>query len=365
LGRGSENGDNITIRNGERIIIDHISAEWGSDESISCTPNSEGYEIRDVTVQRCIIAATLEPHSTGSTNSRYGETDMIVDRICYHHNLWAHNNHRNPRIASHLGVTSGIISQIINNVVYNWDNRISETKGRARTDFYGNYFKAGPMSNLGRRWVHEHLDGPGDAVLPDPSLYIEMCLLEPGFTEPTDDNWELLEISYDGDGLNSGDLLPLAWRRNSMHDRNDAPAYAISLQSPQDAYNLLLVNQHVGCNGRLDEDGNFVKNIDRVDLDIMNHVLDGAGPASESELDHEDDFGGYPSVDPGMAYSDVDHDGMPDVWENSKGLNPNLDDSAGHDLDLNYTNIEIFINNIPRAGDLPPAAPSGLRVRSK
>ena len=357
LGRGSENGDNITIRSGERIIIDHVSAEWGSDESISCTPNSDGYEIRDVSVQRSIIAETLEPHSTGSTNSRYGETDRIVDRVSYHYNVWAHNGHRNPRIASHIDVTSGILSQIINNVVYNWQHRISETKGRAKTDFYGNYNKAGPMSDLSNGVLHEHLDGPGGSVLPDPSIFIAMCILEPGFMTPTMDNWELLQIAYDGNGFNSGDSLPLAWRRNSMHTGNDAPIYPVTLRSPQDAYNSLIVNQDVGCNGRLDENANFVKHLDKVDTDVLTHVLNGTGPASETELDHQDDFGGYPPVDQGTAYSDIDHDGMPDVWENAVALNPNIDDSAGHDLNPDYTNIEVFINSIPGTRDLSPLAP--------
>lgn len=362
LGRGSENGDNITIRNGERIIIDHISAEWGTDESISCTPNSDSYEVRDVSVQRSIIAETLEPHSTGSTNSRYGETDRIVDRVSYHYNLWAHNNHRNPRIASHLGVSSGIASQIINNVVYNWQHRISETKGRARTDFYGNYYKLGPMSNQSNRVLHEHIDGPGGSLLPDPSIYIAMCIVEPTFMTPTADNWELLKISYDGNGFNSGDPLPLAWRRNSMHTGNDAPVYPVTLRTPQDAYNSLIIEQNVGCNGRLDENGEFIKHFDQIDNDVLSHVIDGTGPANENEMDHHDDFGGYPPIVPGTPYSDVDHDGMPDAWENVKGLNPNIDDSAGHTLDPNYTNIEVFINNVRGSGGSLPTAPTQLKV---
>ena len=365
LGRGSENGDNITIRNGERIIIDHVSAQWGTDESISCTPNSEGYTVRDVTIQRCIIAETLEPHSTGSTNSRYGESDQIVDRISYHHNLWAHNNHRNPRIASHMGVTSGILSQIINNVVYNWNNRVSETKGRARTDFYGNYYKAGPMSNLDRTVIHEQLDGPGGGVLPEPSIFIDMCVRDPGFMDPTVDNWELFEFSYTGGGFDSGDPLPLEWRRNSRHQGSDAPEYDVTLDPPADAYNQLIVEQNVGCNGRLDEQGNFIKNIDRVDGDIFTHVIDGTGPTSGSQLDHQDDFGGYPSINSGIAYADTDHDGMPDVWENNNGLDPNLNDSHQYELSSIYTNIEVFINNVDKPLQYIPLVPSGLRVRSK
>lgn len=362
LGRGTENGDNITIRNGERIIIDHISAEWGTDESISCTPNSDGYEIRNVSVQRCIIAETLEPHSMGSTNSRYGDTDQIVDRVSYHYNLWAHNNHRNPRIASHLGVTSGIVSQIINNVVYNWQHRISETKGRARTDFYGNYYKLGPMSNTKNRVLHEQLDNPGGPVLPDPSIYASSCIIDQMDNSIVEVNWDLLQMAYDGNGFTAGDALPPAWSRSSMHSGIDAPAIPVTLRSANEAYNLLVSDQDVGCNGRLNENGNFVKYFDKIDRDIFNHVQNRTGPVLESELDHQDDFGGYPVINPGIAYSDIDHDGMPDKWENAKGLNPNADDSAEYDLDPSYTNIEVFINIIKDPRDFPPAAPVNLKI---
>ena len=99
-----------------------------------------------------------------------------------------------------------------------------------------------------------------------------------------------------------------------------------------------------------------------MDSDVLSHELNGTGPASETELDHQDDFGGYPPVGQGTAYSDIDHDGMPGVWENAVGLNPNIDDSAGHDLNVDYTNIEVFINSIQRTGDLPPSAPKNLRM---
>jgi len=362
LGRGSDNGDNITIRSGERIIIDHISAEWGTDESISCTPNSDGYVIRDVSVQRCIIAETLEPHSMASTNSRYGETDQIVDRVSYHYNLWAHNNHRNPRIASHIAAISGIISQIINNVVYNWQHRISETKGRARTDFYGNYYKLGPMSNPENRVLHEQLDGPGGAVLPDPNIFVDSCIIDNGIAPLLYIDWDLLQMAYDGNGFRARDPLPSGWRRNSMHSADNAAVFPVTLRSPLDAYNLLVINQDVGCNGRLDESGNFIKQIDKIDGDIFTHILNRSGPAFENELDHQDDFGGYPVIDYGVAYADIDHDGMPDTWERANGLNPNIDESAAYNLNSNYTNIEVFINTIGEPDYSPPLAPQNIKI---
>jgi hypothetical protein len=362
LGRGPENGDNITIRNGERIIIDHISAEWGSDESISCTPNSDGYQVRDVSVQRCIIAETLEPHSMGSTNSRYGETDQIVDRVSYHYNLWAHNNHRNPRIASHIDALSGIVSQIINNVVYNWQHRISETKGRARTDFYGNYYKLGPMSNQKNRVLHEQLDGPGEAELPDPSIYADSCIIDNGISPPFVVKWDLLQMAYNGAGFSAGDPLPVGWQRNKMHSDINAAVFPVTLRSGPEAYNQLVIEQDVGCNGRLDGNGNFIKNIDKIDSDIFTHVVNRTGPALESELDHEDDFGGYPVINTGTAYTDSDHDGMPDAWERSKGLNPDSDDSAAFDINLNYTNIEVYINTLSETDNIPPQIPQNIII---
>ena len=57
--------------------------------------------------------------------------------------------------------------------------------------------------------------------------------------------------------------------------------------------------------------------------------------------------GGYPQIRGGTPPADTDHDGMPDVWEQKRGLNPadpedrNLDpDGAG------YTNLEIYLNSL-------------------
>ena len=149
-----------------------------------------------------------------------------------------------------------------------------------------------------------------------------------------------------------------------MHSGEEAPVYPVTLSHPQDAYTSLVINQDVGCNGRLDENGNFIRRSDRIDSDIFSHIINGTGPVSESEMDHESDFGGYPQIDQGTAYSDIDHDGMPDVWETIKGLDPNADDSAGYDLNSSYTNIEVFINGIQVPHNLPPSAPTQLRIKT-
>ena len=117
----------------------------------------------------------------------------------------------------------------------------------------------------------------------------------------------------------------------------------------------------VGCNGRLAADGSWVKNIDVVDQAILNDVVNGTGPTQESEMDHHNDFGGYPAINPGTPYDDTDHDGMPDTWETNNGFNPQDSSDGPEDADGDgYTNLEEFLNNAVLGALLPP---SNLRVQ--
>ncbi len=52
----------------------------------------------------------------------------------------------------------------------------------------------------------------------------------------------------------------------------------------------------------------------------------------------------FPFIASGTPCDDTDHDGMPDSWETSLGLNPN-DDSVGSEYTSNgYTNVEEWLN---------------------
>jgi hypothetical protein len=70
-------------------------------------------------------------------------------------------------------------------------------------------------------------------------------------------------------------------------------------------------------------------------------VQDGTGGI----IDSPTDVGGWITMWHGTPPADSDHDGMPDAWEKSHGLNPN--DPADRNGDFSgdgYTNLEKYLN---------------------
>jgi hypothetical protein len=57
--------------------------------------------------------------------------------------------------------------------------------------------------------------------------------------------------------------------------------------------------------------------------------------------------GGWSTLNSLPAPTDSDKDVMVDVWEAAKGLNSNNgSDRNDHDLDPNYTKLEVYINGL-------------------
>ena len=111
--------DGLFGRYNKKIILDHLSASWSTDEVLSV------YQNENVTIQWCMITEacpkgdTEEHRFGGIWGNNYGT---------YHHNLIAHNDSRNPRWASGCGY-----NDYRNNVLYNW-GYASSYGGRRATD---------------------------------------------------------------------------------------------------------------------------------------------------------------------------------------------------------------------------------------
>ncbi len=63
-------------------------------------------------------------------------------------------------------------------------------------------------------------------------------------------------------------------------------------------------------------------------------------------IDSQEDVGGWPEFKSSSAANDTDHDGMPDEWEASNGLDPK-DPADGNKIAADgYTMLENYLNSI-------------------
>jgi pectate lyase len=323
---GSRDGIQIITHSGNRnlsnIILDHVSTSWGVDENLSIWPSRNASNptasIENVTIQWSIVSEALMnsfhpsgPHSMGLL---VGEGSR---NISLHHNLFAHNNQRNPRIKQDV-----LNADVVNNVIYNWGHMSAEVGERAdlpptTVNFVKNYWKSGADSRPGR---HEVRVKP----MPETSgIYYEGNI---GPNRPFSGNQR------------PGQLMAPEWAISDVGSQYVSPfrfaAPPITEQRADLAYTLVLARA-----------GATVPARDEVDVNVIRSVRFGTGTI----IDSPDDVGGWPDYGEVSrpAGWDTDGDGMPDWWELLHGLDPNDPSDALLDRTGDgYTNIEEYINSL-------------------
>jgi hypothetical protein len=121
-----------------------VSASWAVDETLSASG-----AIHDVTIQWSIIAEGLNRsvHSKGAHG--YGSLVRAAGGVTLHHNLWAHNDSRNPRLGDNYGRGPWPTFDVRNNVIYDYGSIASGMTGdRLSANYVGNYIRPGPSTEL-------------------------------------------------------------------------------------------------------------------------------------------------------------------------------------------------------------------------
>ncbi|SNR31102.1 pectate lyase [Maribacter sedimenticola] len=350
---GDESGDDtdaITSRYTKNLILDHVSASWSVDETMSI------YHGENVTVQWCIVSESLymSNHKKGSDHGYGGIWGSNYST--YHHNLIASHSSRNPRFAS--GAKN---VDYRNNVVYNWGYKgtyggeVVQLKNEERFGFtninmVANYYKPGPATVAG--YVRKQLANPWSRNGEDDygNWYIANNVMV-GSKEVTADNWKgvfpsLTAIknvqAYKEINLNAIPSLKLdePW-----------PAMPIKEETAEMAYENVLKNA-----------GAILPKRDIIDLRIINETKSGTAtfegtsykkqhkvmdPSKKTGIiDSQTEVGGWPLLKSLPAPKDNDHDGIADSWELDNGLDPanaldrNLVNTEG------YTMLEVYLNSI-------------------
>jgi len=260
-----------------------------------------------------------------------------IQQFSLHHNLFAHSKVRTP------GLAPGTRAEIINNVVYNTKVQSWASWTASESAWIGNYWKNGPMrtgSNSGLWITCETF--PWCTIKQSVYLAHSICP-----NRPTDSGDETLCIIGGSEYYTSTNPITLS---------------SMTIDSPTVAYSKVLgpAGQGAGAYPR-----------DSLDSKVISDVINGTGPSDLCAS--EECYGGYPTLS-GTYPTDSDGDGIPDAWENSKGLNPSNSADALQYAPSGYLWIEEYINSffpangsavvspIPTPSALIPNPPSIIRI---
>ncbi len=322
---GKESGEtqNATGMAGvDHTIMDHCSFGWGIDEAISSR------NAKNMTLQRCFISEMLNiaGHDKYGAGTEHGYAASIGGEIAtFHHNLLAHNEGRNWSMAGGLdanGNFSGSLD-IFNNVVYNWGGRTTDG-GTHRCNFVNNYYKPGAGTTHFKILTADYDNFPGT------QQYYFVGNVMPGY----------YQTNQQSSARNTGGYVPTnypTWVTNAFF-----PSYA-TIDEVTNAYKRVLSD--VGCNQPMMDDHD-----NRIIRETINgtYTYTGTGPygGRPGMPNTTDDVGGWENYGnyTRPAGWDTDSDGMPDWWEQIKGLNPAVADHNGDPDGDEYVNLEDYLN---------------------
>jgi hypothetical protein len=320
---------NATTGYKNHIIIDHCSAGWSQDETLSYYGNDY------VTVQWCIISESLYHSHHYKGNHGYGGIWGGHDHTSFHHNLLAHHSSRTPRLSGLNTTTPCYNVDLRNNVIYNWGFNSAYGGEASTANFVNNYYKPGPATKSG---VRSRIYNPSDTL---GHWYIEGNFVE-GNPTVSNDNW--------AGGVNPS---PAPKDINSIKAAVPFPAFPVTMHTPQQAFDLVL--QYAGATHPKRD------TIDRrIAYETRNGTVTYGGHGDSTYaviqgfdttkvygiVDSQTDVGGWPTLNSLTPPVDSDHDGMPDDWELSHGLNPG--DAADRNIvgANGYTMLEKYLNEI-------------------
>ena len=337
---GDESGvdaDAISSRYNKNIIIDHVSASWSVDETMSI------YHCENVTVQWCLISESM--YQSNHVKGAHGFGGIWGSNYStHHHNLLAHHVSRNPRFASGAGYTD-----YRNNVVYNWGYNSTyggekQQKGNEKFNFtvinmVANYYKPGPSTIPGE--ITHRIANPTSRNKAEDfgKWYIAENVVH-GNKAVTENNWE-------------GGVQPKHGNSYIAEFKLDQPfeSMPINQQTAEEA-----------CASVLDNVGATLPKRDIIDTRIVDETRGGyatyEGATYEQDkkvsdpsqkcgiIDSQADVGGWPELKSTPAPTDTDHDGMPDAWEMTKGLDPKNAEDRNTIAADGYTMLEKYLNSI-------------------
>lgn len=298
--------DAISIKKCNNVILDHVSATWGNDESVSVTDNST-----NITIQWCIIGATqrIMNHSKGSIlTSDYSNKN---GGISVHHNFYTSCDDRMPKFGTGHNWGKGKTTRVdfINNVVFNWGTKNSGRSGKNQK----------VQVNYINNWLQ-----PGKDTDKDIRKY--------AFTK-TNDRLQLYIIgNYLLGSLKKNQEDLVRETKNKFVDKEFSKAPIKIVSQPADEAKDDIIRYA----------GALFSNRDQIDQNLINQLYDKNGGNIPEKIK---DKNYIPLIcNNYIPPTDTDKDGIPDDWEKKHGSNPDKYD-GDKTSSSGYTYLEDYLNS--------------------
>ena len=329
---GENTGNAMGMSGADHAIVDHCTAAWGTDETVS------GRGALNISFQYNVISEALgiTGHKNYADGTNHGYAATIDGRNgSWHHNLLVNCEGRNWSMGGGMDGQNRPIGglDLFNNVCYNWHNRTTDGNCHA-VNFVNNYYKMGADTRKTILFTQDF----EDAIAPDgiDQAYISGNIREnKNHTLTTD----AVNNTYNATGN-----IPTTYQY-----RLDEPLFEshATIHTAEDA--MKIVTSYAGATMPM-RDEQHVRNV-RETLDGT-WTYKGSKSGIKGEIDTEADITEHADGKGWEAYPeetrpadwDTDQDGMPDWWEKCVDSNPavaNQNDDPDHD---GYTLLEDYLD---------------------
>ena len=309
---GENTGNAMGMSGANHAIVDHCTAAWGTDETVS------GRGALNISFQYSVISEALgiAGHKNYADGTNHGYAATIDGRIgSWHHNLLVNCAGRNWSMGGGMDGQNRPIGglDLFNNVCYNWNSRTTDGNCHA-VNFVNNYYKMGADTRKTILFTQDF----EDAIAPDG---IDQAYVSGNIRENRN---HTLSNDKKGDTYNATGNIPTTYQYLLIEPL--FPSHA-TIHTAQDA--MKIVTSYAGATMPM-RDEHHQRNV-RETLDGT-YTYVGSKSRIKGEIDTEEDITEHAAGKGWEVYPeeqraadwDTDQDGMPDWWEQCIGSNASV-----------------------------------------
>jgi len=295
----------------KNVVIDHCSFAWSINKGVVVSDSD------DITISWNFITEGLfDSIWWGGRHSRgallYGHSGQ---KLSCHHNLFAHNDARNPRAGGAKPPAEdpvGFFCDITNNVMYDWGRSYAvknlDDDFVCTMNIINNYMIAGPSSNAANFLIDRNVN----------SRYI----LQGNYMNGKQPANQYSRITYEEVKKPATDFQGRPWKLDVPFD-----AKMDTVHSAEKAYNIVLAY------------GGAAIARDAVDKRVIHQLLTGTGRV----IDSQDEVGGWPVLDTDPTWINA----QKQAWIDAYGFHPyQMPECNDIDPETGYTYLELFCNGL-------------------